>query len=246
MNKENTYKRYKEGKSYPQNGIPLLERTRHYGVWEKGRNIYTKNMTPGEKVYDESIIHVEGEEYRSWNPRKSKIAAALIKGLNNFPFTKNDAVLYLGAASGTTASHLSDICANGIIFGIDFAPRVVRELYFLSEKRKNIVPILADAYHPEEYMNRVCKVDIIVQDIAQKNQVEILKKNLIFLKNDGMIILSLKAKSIDVTKNPNEIYKRVRKELSDFLTILEEGNLDPFEKDHMLFVCRKINRKTNT
>lgn len=216
-----------------------LESSNYYGVFTKGRDNLTINLNPGIKVYDEKLIDVDKVEYRSWNPRKSKIGAAIEKGMKTWPFNKKTSVLYLGVASGTTASHLSDICKEGIIFGVDPAPRVMRELYFVSENRKNIIPLLEDANHPEDYKDKICKVDVIVQDIAQKNQVEILKRNLIFLKKEGYILLSLKAKSIDITKNPVEIYKKVREELKDFCTIIEEIRLDPFERDHNMFVLKK-------
>ncbi|RLF85135.1 fibrillarin-like rRNA/tRNA 2'-O-methyltransferase, partial [Thermococci archaeon] len=114
--------------------------------------IATKNLVPGQKVYGERIVKWKGEEYRIWNPNRSKLAAAILNDLKNFPIKPETTVLYLGIASGTTASHVSDIIDwEGKIFGIEFSPRVLRELVPLVEERRNIVPILGDATKPEEY-----------------------------------------------------------------------------------------------
>lgn len=70
-------------------------------------------MVPGESVYNEKRISVEvnGEkvEYRVWNPYRSKIAASVVGGISETGIAPGSKVLYLGAASGTTVSHVSDI-----------------------------------------------------------------------------------------------------------------------------------------
>ncbi len=197
----------------------------------------TLNLVPGERVYDEKLIKKNGKEYRVWNPKKSKLAAALVKGLKNFPFKEDSKVLYLGAASGTTVSHVSDICANGRIYAIDVAPRVLRQLVFVAEKRKNLYPILADAN--EAKYPFVEKVDIIYEDVAQPNQAEILIKNAQkYLKKNGYAIIAVKARSIKVNEKPSKIFKEVEKELNKYFKVIERVRLDPYEKDHMLFVCK--------
>ena len=215
----------------------------------RGTKFYTKNLVKGKKVYDERLFRdkdVEGKEkgnieYREWSITKSKVGAALAKNVCELNLEEEDYVLYLGVASGTTASHLSDIVGeNGIIFGIDIAPRVLRELYFLSQIRNNIIPILADSNHPEEYSYRICECDFLVQDIAQKNQVEIFIKNLKFLRKGGTGFLAIKARSIDVTKSPRQIFEKVRRQLEENnINIVDYKTLDPFEKDHCVFVVEK-------
>ena len=87
---------------------------------------------------------------------------------------------------------------------------------------------------------RVSATDVIYQDVAQKNQVEIFLKNVnIFLKNGGYGMLALKARSIDVTKNPKQIFREVKEKLEKFLTIIDYRELDPFQKDHCMFICKK-------
>jgi fibrillarin-like rRNA methylase len=48
-------------------------------------------------------------EYRVWNPFRSKLAAAIVGGIENLWIAPGNKVLYLGAASGTSVSHVSDI-----------------------------------------------------------------------------------------------------------------------------------------
>ena len=74
-------------------------------IFYKDGEIATKNLTPGIKVYDEKLIR-EGEnadnnetsaenieEYRIWNPRRSKLAAALLNGLQDFDLKNDSKVL---------------------------------------------------------------------------------------------------------------------------------------------------------
>src|SRR3989338_2548019 len=209
---------------------------RIFEVYEQKGRIFTKNLVPGMQVYDERLFSDNEGEYREWNFRKSKLGAAIAKGCPNIFIRKNDAVLYLGASTGTTASHVSDIVGSeGFVFAIEFAPRVLRDLVFVCEKRKNIAPILGDAFKPESYVSRVSLADIVYQDIAQKNQVEIFKKNIaLFLKDDGYAILAVKARSIDVTRRPTAIFNEVRAELEKDFKIIDSRDLEPFEVDHML------------
>ena len=222
-----------------------MKQTNFKGVFEqkkrKGKSIYTRNLTPGRRYYDEALFKEKDYEYREWNPKKSKLGAAILKGVKEIGINSNQAVLYLGASTGTTVSHVSDIVGkDGIIFAVEFAPRVTRELVFVAEARKNIAPILADANHPETYSDKVCQADTIYMDIAQKNQAEIFLKNIdMFLKPGGTALLALKARSVDVTARPKEIFQKVRTELQKHLKLIDFKELAPFELDHCMFVCKK-------
>lgn len=203
--------------------------------------IATKNLVPGQKVYGERLINWNKEEYRIWNPRRSKLGAAILKGLKNFPIKPGKKVLYLGIASGTTASHVSDIVGwEGSIFGVEFSPRVLRELVPLVGERKNIIPILGDATKPEEYRALVSKVDVIFEDVAQPTQAKILVDNAkAYLRSGGYGMISIKSRSIDVTKPPEQVFNEVEKELGEYFEIVERISLEPYEKDHALIVVRK-------
>jgi len=222
-----------------------MRQSRIFEVFEqrKGKKsvLYTKNLVPGKKVYGEDLAVEDGVEYREWTPFRSKLAAAIMKGYLNIGIRKGDIILYLGASSGTTPSHVSDIVGkDGFVFALDFAPRVVRELVYLCEQRKNIAPILADANKPETYADKLSLVDVVYMDIAQKNQAEIFLKNCRrFLKKDGYALIAVKARSIDVTKKPRQLFDIARREIEKELVIIDYKILDPFEKDHCMFMCKK-------
>jgi len=197
-------------------------------VFEKDRMLFTLDNG----VFNDETISVEGKTYRQWEATRSKLSAAIAKGLR-VEIPPESKILYLGAAHGYTVSFLSQICTNGKIFAVEFAPRVARELVLLSEKLKNILPIVADANQPNMYYHIPTAVDIVYQDIAQRNQVEILIKNCnLFLKRNGIAMIAIKSRSIDVTRNPPQIFAEVKKELEQHFKILDYRNLEPMQKDH--------------
>ncbi len=208
-------------------------------IFTEGKRIFTKNLVKGHKVYGEKIVKFNKEEFREWNPKRSKLGAAIVKGLRVIPIKEGTKVLYLGASTGTTVSHVSDIVKEkGVIFAVEFAPRVARDLYLLSKKRKNIFPILADANLPLTYYPFLTKVDLVFQDIAQPNQVDILVKNIYYyLKKGGYFMLAVKSRSIDISKKPKEVYFLVKKHLEEYgLKIIQEIELNPYEKDHIFYL----------
>ena len=208
----------------------------------RGRvKIYTPNLTPGIRYFDEEIERFGGNEYRFFDAKRSKLAASIVKEISQIGIKEGDTILYLGASHGYTPSFVSDIVGeNGFIYALDFAPRVVRDLVFVCEKRKNMAPIMGDANQPKTYKHRVTKVDIVYQDVAQRNQAEIFLKNCdMFLKSGGFGLLAVKSRSIDITKKPKEIYFAIRQELEKKMTVVDNRVLDPFEKDHCMFVCKK-------
>jgi len=208
------------------------------GLYGIGGGIATKNLVPRVKVYNERIVKQGEVEYRIWNPFRSKLAAALKNGLKTFPFTENTKVLYLGASTGTTVSHLSDIIVNGEIYAVEISHQAMRSLLRVAEQRENIIPIHGDARKPQEY-EEVGKVDVIYQDVAQPDQDEILIANArMFLKKDGIAMIAIKSQSIDVTLKPKEVFDRVIKKLEQHFEVLEKIKLEPFDKDHLFAVLR--------
>jgi fibrillarin-like pre-rRNA processing protein len=213
------------------------------GIYENNNKLFTENLVQGQKVYGETLIKSQGKEFREWSPFRSKIAGAIKKGLKKFSLKKEEKVLYLGAAEGTTISHLSDIVGEkGIIIGIDISARVMHKLMFLSEQRKNIIPLLEDANHPENYSKDLKEqnFNFLYQDISQKNQAEIFCKNADnFLLRQGFAMLTIKAKSISQTIQVEEIFKQEKEKLKGRFKILQTLNLSPFDKEHLMIVCRK-------
>lgn len=176
----------------------------------------------------------EGAEYREWVPTRSKLAAYLRSGGTYFPFRRSTNVLYLGAASGTTASHISDIVCEGTVYCVEISTRSFRDLVPVCESRPNMVPFLADATRPQEYSFGVSGVDVVYQDIAQKGQALIFAKNLkAFSVQRGLLVI--KSRSEDVTKRPEAVYEEARRRLkAEGLSVQEIVRLDPMEKDHAM------------
>ncbi|MBI5001618.1 MAG: fibrillarin-like rRNA/tRNA 2'-O-methyltransferase [Euryarchaeota archaeon] len=218
-----------------------VEPTQFRGLYFDGRDVLTKNLAPGESVYGERLVARGGTEYRHWDPTRSKLAAYYRCGGSAFPFEEKSHVLYLGAASGTTASHVSDLCPSGTVYCVEFSPKPFRKLMELCGRRKNMFPILADATKPESYAQMVGKVDIVYQDIAQRDQARILLRNTnAFLRDRGTAFLIVKARSVDVGSAPSEVYKGELETLRNGgLKLMEMVALDRFEKDHAAIVVRK-------
>jgi fibrillarin-like pre-rRNA processing protein len=206
-------------------------------LWEvKGHKKLATDSVDLVPVYGERIL----EGYRLWDPFRSKLAALLLKGGGSgIRLSRDSSVLYLGAATGTTASHVSDIVAGGMVYAVEFSPRAMRDLLLLCERRGNIVPILADAARPEDYCALVEPVDLIYQDVAQKNQAEIASLNCArYLKPGGNLLLMLKTRSIDVMASPESVYLSEIKNLKG-LDLLEATDLLPFHRDHWAVLARR-------
>jgi len=206
------------------------------------QRLATRNLTPRRNVYGERLIRHEGVEYRIWDPFRSKLAATILKKLKIVPIEPNHQVLYLGAASGTTASHVSDIVGErGHVYCVEFASRAIRELVNnVCAFRLNMSPILEDARLPEKYTMFIRgKVDDIYCDIAQPEQAKVLADNAdLFLKDSGWIMLAVKAQSVDVTKEPSEVYKQEVKVLKNRgFSIEEVVHLEPYDKAHAMIVA---------
>lgn len=219
------------------NGIYLITQE------DGSRKLATRNLAPGHTVYGERLIKHRDVEYRIWDPYRSKLAAAVIKGLQNVPIESGCKVLYLGAASGTTASHVSDIVGEeGHVYCVEFAARSIRELVDnVCTYRFNMSPILADARMPEQYAPLVGLVDSIYCDVAQPEQAKILADNADrFLKREGWVMLAVKAQSIDVTREPSEVYKQEIRTLENrgFRTA-QVVHLEPYDKAHAMIVAKK-------
>lgn len=211
-------------------------------IEDGSHRLATRNLTPAKNVYGERLIKFEDVEYRLWDPYRSKLAAAILKRLKTVSIQAADKVLYLGAASGTTASHVSDIVGeNGHVYCVEFASRVMMELVNnVCEFRKNMSPIMADARLPERYSALVEKVDDVYCDVAQPEQAKILADNAdVFLKEEGWTMLAIKARSIDVTEEPSQVYKKEVETLKKRgFQISEVLHLEPYDKDHVMVVAQ--------
>lgn len=238
----------------------IVEPHRHPGIFvARGKEdmLVTKNLCPGESVYGEKRISVENSgsqnpdgtplvtktEYRVWNPFRSKLAAGVLGGLDEIFIKPGAKVLYLGAASGTSVSHVADIVGqSGTVFAVEFSHRSGRDLINMATHRTNVIPIIEDARHPLRYRMLVSMVDVIFADVAQPDQARIVALNShLFLKVGGGIVVSVKANCIDSTAAPEAVFAReVQKLREERIKPLEQLTLEPFERDHCIVVGRYV------
>ena len=235
----------------------IVKPHRHEGVFVaegKEHLLVTKNLVPGESVYGEKRIAVEtpgsGEdgtaitnktEYRVWNPFRSKLAAGILGGLDNIHIKPGVKVLYLGAASGTSVSHVADVVGpEGIVYAVEFSHRSGRDLINMAKKRTNVIPIIEDARHPAKYRMLVGSVDTIFADVAQPDQARIVSFNAeYFLKNGGHAVISIKASCIDSTAQPEAVFaEEVNKLKKSSFRPREQLTLEPYERDHAMLVAQ--------
>lgn len=208
------------------------------GIFRENNAIYTETVSE-KSVYGEKFVEENGQKYRKWNPNRSKAGAAVMKEID-LGIKPEDNILYLGAASGTTVSHFSDIVSKGFIFAVEYSETVIRDLLDVAEDRENIAPILGNARKPEEYADIVEKCDIVFQDISQSDQPEIFIKNCNkYLKEDGLGLLAVKAESISTSEKPEKIFSDVKKKIKEDFSILEETTLEPYEKNHLFLKLKK-------
>jgi len=223
---------------------------RHEGIFIiKGKEdkLATISMFPGESVYGEKRVSVEDKtntglttkiEYREWNAFRSKLGAGVFNGLDNIYMKPGSKVLYLGAANGTTVSHVSDLVGpTGTVFAVEFSERSGRDLINMAKRRNNIVPIIDDARKPQNYRIMIpTLVDCIFSDVAQPDQARIITINAEhFLREDGGFVFSIKASCVDSTADPEIVFKQQLEELKNFgLKPKEQVTIEPFERNHAI------------
>jgi len=201
----------------------------------------TENLIPEVSVYGEDLFVYRGVHYRVWDPYRSKLAAAIHKGITELPIKPQGTVLYLGAASGTTVSHVSDIVGgSGEVFAVEFSQRSIRDLIErVCRYRQNVQPILADARMPSTYGLIVSSVDTVYCDVAQPEQAKLLALNSeMFLRKGGKVMLAVKSRSVDVVLAPAKVFDREIGTLkSRGFRILEAVRLEPFDRDHAMIIA---------
>ena len=172
-----------------------------WGIRREGRSLWTRNSVKGVSVRGERRKRDGRNEWRLWDPNRSKVAASILK-------TKGDAAsllpesgstcLYLGASSGGTVSHIHDnVCGagnhhDGQVVAVDISPRMMRDLVKLAERRQGLVPVLADARNPLAVAPYIRgKADWLHQDLSIGNQAEtFVKMTSAFLADRGTALLS--------------------------------------------------------
>lgn len=207
------------------------------GVYRDDDTFYTVNAVPGTAVYGEQRRTVDGTEYRQWDAHRSKAAAALTKGLSDFPVHPDDTVLYLGASTGTTVSHIADIVQDGIVYAVEYSPQIIRDLVQVADARDNIAPILGDARKPDTYLPFAGQADVLYQDVAQQDQIAILERNAAqYLTDDGRAMIAIKAQSISSTRSADAIFTECKEQLRETFAIVDGVTLSPFHTDHLFLL----------
>ena len=192
--------------------------------------------TCGEPVYGEPTE----DGWRLWDARRSKLGAMLERGMD-VGLDGGDGVLYLGAASGTTVSHVADFV--GPTYAVEFAARPARDLLDAAQDRDRLFPLLKDARKPETYAHVVeSDLDAIVQDVATRGQARVAAENSRFLADDGRLVAAIKARSEDVTGDPGDVFDAVLDKLGERYEVLETERLEPFHDDHLGVVARPRER----
>ncbi len=169
------------------------------------------------------------------------MAAAILGGVDNIWIKPGSKVLYLGAAAGTSVSHVSDIVGpTGNVYAVEFSHRPGRDLLNVAKGRTNVIPIIEDARHPLKYRMLVGMVDCVFADVAQPDQARIVALNShYFLKNGGHSVISIKASCIDSTAAPEAVFRReVSKLTSENFKPLEQLTLEPYERDHCILISQ--------
>jgi fibrillarin-like pre-rRNA processing protein len=201
------------------------------GVRRRSFGGETGLATRGEPVYGEPT---DGT-WRRWDPRRSKLGAMLEGGMET-GLSGGETVLYLGAAAGTTVGHVADFA--GPTYAVEFAARPARDLLDVAEPRGNLFPLLKDARKPETYAHVVEPVDALIQDVATRGQAKVALANRRFLRDDGRLLLAIKARSEDVTSDPEAVFEMALETVENGYEILETGSLAPFHEDHLAVVAQ--------
>ena len=170
-----------------------------------------------------------------WNPYHSKLSAYLIAGGKNWPFKKDSRVLYLGSAEGNTISYLGEVCKTNTITAVEISPVAMAELLVLAKEKENIIPCLCDAHFPEKYRIQANNPEIIYQDIAQNDQVDIFIRNCDYFKPKRAFLM---LKSQSISKLNEDIFKITKKRLSEIFEKVEIVNISKWAKGHSAYYMK--------
>jgi fibrillarin-like pre-rRNA processing protein len=187
-------------------------------------------------LHGEHVIAVRGSLYRHWETARSKLAAGLARGWADPLPERSEHWLYLGAASGTTATHVADLVGPaGAVFSVEKSARPFLTLVDAADRYPNLFPILQDARVPDEYAGLVPPVDGLYQDVAQPDQIDIALANArLYLRGGGKLLLALKTSSLGRTGTPAEKAAAAVHRLETGFTVRPPLSLEPHHRQHFL------------
>ena len=193
--------------------------------------------------YKENLVEMNGKQYSIWNPYMSKLAAAIINGMEIFPILKKTKILYLDPTSEKTIKHISDIVGiNGKIFVVrNIMKNSKNFLEQIAKNRSNIFTIIPDKTNPARLTGMTEMVDVIYIDIAEHNQTEIAIQNCKnHLRIGGFLMLIVPTKNIDFANNPSKKNQEERKKLQTSFDIIQEINLMDFFKEYSMIIAKYL------
>ena len=199
-------------------------------------SFFTEALGSAPVVYGERTLPLPTATLRCWEPGRSKLGAALAKGWTEPIPRPGERWLYLGAATGTTASHVADLVGpTGMVYGVEKSVRPFARLLRLSEGYPNLIPILGDARRPAEYLGTVPPVDGVYLDVAQPDQIEIAWANTrLFLRGSGVLLLALKTASMGRAREPRAHLAHAEAQLAEGFEMFPSLGLEPFHRRHYL------------
>ena len=193
--------------------------------------------------YEENLVEMNGKQYSIWNPYMSKLAAAIINGMEIFPILKKTKILYLDPTTEKTVKHISNIVGiNGKIFVVrDVMKNSKNFLGQIMKNRPNIFLIVPDKTNPTKFSSMTEMVDVVYIDIAKHNEIEITIQNCKnYLRNGGYLMLVVPTKNIDFVNNPSKKNQEERKELQSSFDIIQEINLTGFFEEYSMVIAKYL------
>ena len=193
--------------------------------------------------YKENLVEMNGKQHSIWNPYMSKLAAAIINGMEIFPILKKTKILYLDPTSEKTIKHISDIVGiNGKIFVVrNIMKNSKNFLEQIAKNRSNIFTIIPDKTNPVRFTGMTETVDVIYIDIAEHNQTESIIQNCKnHLRIGGFLMLIVPTKNIDFANNTSKKNQEERKKLQTSFDIIQEINLTDFFKEYSMVIAKYL------
>ena len=218
---------------HPIEGSPRLWESRH----GDRREFWTQTVGELPPVYGERWTEVAGQRLRQFEPGRSKLAAAIVRGWAGDVPAPGQRWLYLGAASGTTASHVADLVGpEGRVYAVERSVRPFARLLTLAERWPNLRPIFGDAREPREYAALVPPADGLYADIAQPDQLAIVLANAeLLLSGDGArLLVALKTPSMGRGRSATGHRDASEGVLADRVALAPSVSLEPFHRGHFM------------
>ena len=205
------------------------------------KKLATLNNASINEVYNEKIIKINGKQYNLWNPYTSKLAAAIVNGMEIYPILKKTKVLYLNGTIEKTLSHISDIIGvNGKIFILrDINENSKNFLENVMNDRTNVFTITRDNGDPAKFSSKTEMVNVVYVDITQHNETEVAIQNCKrYLTDGGFLMLVVPTKKIDFVNNPNGQNLEEIQKLQSSFEIIQQINLTDFFKEHSMIIAK--------